>query len=272
MQYQVWAVISQERPNVDQNADTVGDGVCQGLRKTNEDHYSRCGDQHLDGTHDVDHYRNSTATDQHHRNDKHRYLLPRTPSLLGHFTDHVKETTTSTEIFSTTVVQTLTTTITVVSSEIITIPTPTGFTPVASDVTYVPKRRGIRAALSLLQRAKTPEVETIKIDRGGKTHAFSPPVYPQAVKCVKRDRSTTAKTITMPFCTKTKSTTLPPSTATAYDTLTNLVTQTVDQNAATLISTEFTTVTEVTSFTSTQVNITTITGNLCPCYLANTAC
>lgn len=144
-----------------------------------------------------------------------------------------------------------------------TISTSAGFTPVASDITYVAKKRDVPKRLSLVQRAVSnqPQQKILKAGSGGLQPSYSPALFPQAVNCVKINEVATTKTITIPLCTKTKKTTLAPSTATILPSVSTTTTSTVYLADATATSTFLTTVTTVTTTTSTETDSVTTTGN-----------
>lgn len=179
--------------------------------------------------------------------------------FLNREADSDQDYTTNTVLFSTTIATTSTATSTTTSTGTLTIPTPAGFTPIASDVTYVAKKRDIPERFSL-QRANSKFVQSRTVGSGKKSSYF-PAVHPQAVNCIKFQKDVTTKTIKVPFCTKTKTTTLAPSTATVRELISTATTRTEDQPPAVVISTIRTTVTVETSSTSTHINTVTSTGN-----------
>ena len=156
---------------------------------------------------------------------------------------------------------TTTTTSTVTNTPTSTIPTPAGFTPIASDASYVAKKRDIPERYSLVQRASSKFVQSLKIN-SNKKFTYYPAAYPQSVKCMKYQKEVVTKTITIPFCTKTKTTTLAASTSTIRETVSTVTTITEVPPAATITESASTTVTVETSTTSTQTSTETATGNL----------
>jgi hypothetical protein len=171
-----------------------------------------------------------------------------------------RATQTNTISLSTAATVFTTTTSTITSYPTSTIPTVAGFTPIASDASYVAKKRDIPERFSLDQRATSQLVKSIKLGSNKKA-TYSPAAYPQSVKCVKYQKEVVTKTITIPFCTKTKTTTLATSTSTIRETVSTITTITEVPPAATITESASTTVTVETSTTSTQTNTEAATGN-----------
>ena len=185
-----------------------------------------------------------------------------TTTTAGQLTGTVTTTSTATQTntlsLSTTVTTTTTTTSTITNTPTSTIPAAAGFTPIASDLSYVAKKRDIPERFSLNKRATSQFVKSNKLGSNKKA-TYSPAAYPQSVKCIKYQREVVTKTITIPFCTKTKTTTLAIATSTIRETVSTTTTITEIPPAATITESASTTVTIETSTTLTQTNTETAT-------------
>ncbi|KAJ4127755.1 hypothetical protein NW768_008027 [Fusarium equiseti] len=172
-------------------------------------------------------------------------------------------TTTSTVSESTTVTDTAFSTVFVTETSTSTVPTPAGFTPVASDVTYVAKKRDMTGRFAVEKRGKAAGNFPQQITCGkGKPPSHYPAVYPQSVTCRKVIKTIITKTVTLKYCIHkpTRTSYLPRKTLTRYATVTTITTRVVGQPAETITVTATDTATETTTTISTQTDSTTLTG------------
>ncbi|RFN54956.1 hypothetical protein FIE12Z_803 [Fusarium flagelliforme] len=172
------------------------------------------------------------------------------------------DTSTSTVSESTTITNTAFSAVFVTETPTSTIPTSADFTPVASDVTYVAKKRDITGRFAVKKRGKVtgnfPQKNTcVK----GSQPSYYPAAYPQSVTCRKVIKTITTKTITLKYCIHkpTRTIYLPRKTSTRYDTVTTTTTRVVGQPAETITVTATDTATETTTTISTQTDSTTLT-------------
>ncbi|RBR13521.1 uncharacterized protein FIESC28_08149 [Fusarium coffeatum] len=167
------------------------------------------------------------------------------------------DTSTSTVSESATITNTAFSTVFVTETPTSTIPTSAGFVPVASDVTYVPKR-DMTGRFAVEKRGKFPQQITCG---KGKPPSYHPAVYPQSVTCRKVIKTITTKTVTLNYCIRKhiRTTYLPRKTSTRYATITTTTTRVVGQPAETITVSATETATETTTTTSTRTDSTTLT-------------
>ncbi|CAG7558081.1 unnamed protein product [Fusarium equiseti] len=172
------------------------------------------------------------------------------------------DTSTSTVSESTTITNTAFSTVFVTETPTSTIPTSAGFIPVASDVTYVAKKRDMTGRFVVEERGKSNgNFPQKNICGKGKPPSYHPAVYPQSVTCRKVIKTITTKTVTLKYCIHkpARTTYLPRKTSTRYDTVTTTTTRVVGQPAETITVTATDTATETTTTISTQTDSTTLT-------------
>ncbi|KAI4183786.1 MAG: hypothetical protein L6R41_005200 [Letrouitia leprolyta] len=145
-------------------------------------------------------------------------IVVTTPTDTFTETDFTTSTTTTTTTITT---DTTTTTTSITSVATSTVPTPAGFTPLASEPGYVPKKRSAEAVTAPAIRGRRIEeratVKTPVCPQVGKPGSFSQ--YPQSVVCgaLIVAKTTSTKVYT---ATKTATTTLPAATTTVISTVT----------------------------------------------------
>ncbi|KAG7007183.1 hypothetical protein G7Y79_00011g030810 [Physcia stellaris] len=179
-----------------------------------------------------------------------------TPTSTFTETDTETDTTTITATITTDTTITVTTTSSVATT---TVPTPAGFTPIANEPGYVPKKRSIEAAAPAIRGRYVEARTSPKVPACppiGKPGSFSQ--YPQSVTCgaLVVAKTTTTKT----FTASTKATTtLPASTNTITSTATTTETTTSLAAPASTTTTTTTTVIETDTATETATNTVTQT-------------
>ncbi|KAJ4246304.1 hypothetical protein NW762_013655 [Fusarium torreyae] len=138
--------------------------------------------------------------------------------------------------------------------------TVTRFTPVASDASFVPRRRDAPGRLSLAERDTVSKDIPKQRKLVNKKAICYPQLFPQSVKCRKTVKTVTTKTIHAKCSPNpTRTTYLPRRTSTRYTTVTTTITSAVGQDAVTIFVTAIDDVTEISTSTSTQTDTTTST-------------